>query len=120
MGNLPWLEIDREDIVGIHSLKGKSNLRWVQLPDGAEEPDPGDKFINGSVVRQAIVTDEGQEKRMVARAKITGQYPIWKQMNIVRNGTATEQKKMGAFIDAVRVWSNDTTSTLKQLEKITV
>lgn len=118
MGKLQWLEIDGDDVVGVHSTEGHSDFKWVQLSEEDEEPNPGDKFIDGKIVRVEIEMDVLQEKRMVAQHKITGQYPVWKQVNILRAGTKSEQTKMGTFVDAVRNWSNDPKSTLKQLEKI--
>ncbi|WNO10552.1 hypothetical protein [Teredinibacter sp. KSP-S5-2] len=118
MDNLYWLEIDGTDIIGVHSVKGQSDYTWVSLSEGEDMPDPGDNFIDGKVVQRQAEIDPPQEKRILAQQKIIDVYPLWKQMNILRNGTEVEQTTMGRFIDAVRTWSNNPKSTVKQLDKI--
>ncbi|WP_337881761.1 hypothetical protein [Chromobacterium haemolyticum] len=71
-----------------------------------------------------IATEKGIEPILHARARrrcetyITQFYPVWLQLNIMRAGTAEEQRKMGAFIDACRAWSNSEQPDPAELEKI--
>ena len=59
-----------------------------------------------------IMTNRGLESLIVIRAReqceahIDRYYPTYKQLNIMRTGSAEEVAKMGAFIDACRDWSN--------------
>ena len=45
-----------------------------------------------------------------AQKQIYKYYPDWKQSNTLRDGTAEQKNKMGLFIDAVRDWSNQSTT----------
>ena len=45
-----------------------------------------------------------------AQKQIYKYYPAWKQSNILRDGTAEQKNEMGLFIDAVRDWSNQSTT----------
>ena len=49
---------------------------------------------------------ELDDLRHIAGEHIRRYYPEFKQLNIMRSGTAAEQEKMTTFIDAVRAWSN--------------
>ena len=49
---------------------------------------------------------ELEDIKFIAGEYIRKYYPEYKQLNILRTGTAEEQEKMTAFIDAVRAWSN--------------
>lgn len=42
----------------------------------------------------------------IAGEHIRKYYPEYKQLNILRSGTETEQQTMNTFIDAVRAWAN--------------
>jgi hypothetical protein len=44
--------------------------------------------------------------RYIAGEYIRKYYPEYKQLNIIRSGSAAEQTLMTNFIDSVRVWSN--------------
>lgn len=47
--------------------------------------------------------------KLEAEKKITEKYPIYKQLNILRNGTIEEKTEMGNFIDDIRKKSNEKT-----------
>ena len=57
-------------------------------------------------------------KQRAANAHIEAVYPLWQQLNILREGDPKNIARMGKFIDATRRWSNRTQSTLRQLDKI--
>lgn len=57
--------------------------------------------------------------RRLCGEHIERHYPTYKQLNILRAGTAAEKTKMGAFIDACRTWSNGENPDPVALEKIT-
>lgn len=44
--------------------------------------------------------------RRLCAKHILVHYPEWKQLNLLRAGTPTEQDQMTVFIDACRAWSN--------------
>ncbi|MCS3806682.1 hypothetical protein HNO92_004291 [Chromobacterium alkanivorans] len=56
--------------------------------------------------------------RNLAKARIEAVYPLFKQINILRSGSAAEKDKMGKYIDAIRSWSNGDNPALAELEKI--
>ena len=56
--------------------------------------------------------------RNAAQDHILQYYPLWRQLNILRNGVASEIATMGAFIDAVRAWSNAATPDLAALRTL--
>lgn len=47
------------------------------------------------------------DRRALAQQQIFKYYPDWKQLDVMRRGTAAEKSKMDTFIDACRDWSND-------------
>lgn len=71
-----------------------------------------------------IATEKGLEPLAQVRARNTCEqyiqqyYPIWQQLNLMRAGTAAQQKTMGKFIDACRAWSNGESLDLHALEAI--
>lgn len=71
-----------------------------------------------------IMTKRGLESPAAVRARdlceqhIYHHYPTYKQLNIMRLGTAEEVAKMGAFIDACRAWSNGDNPDPSALEAI--
>lgn len=71
-----------------------------------------------------IVTDKGLERPVVVWARDTcaayihRHYPVHVQLNVLRTGSEDERKKMSVFIDACRTWSNQTSATSAELEKI--
>ncbi|OQS37703.1 hypothetical protein B0T45_13875 [Chromobacterium haemolyticum] len=58
------------------------------------------------------------EARMQCEAYIEQHYPLWRQMNVLRAGTAEEQARMGRFIDTCRAWSNVEQPDPTELEKL--
>lgn len=56
--------------------------------------------------------------RNMAKARIEAVYPLFKQLNILRVGSADEKGKMGKYIDAIRSWSNSEQPDPAELEKI--
>jgi hypothetical protein len=56
--------------------------------------------------------------RRAAEAKIEVVYPLYRQLNILRSGKKADSDKMGAFIDAVRAWSNSPAPDAAALEAI--
>ncbi|WP_440029168.1 hypothetical protein [Chromobacterium amazonense] len=69
-----------------------------------------------SVVVQDIPVE--QKVRNMAQNYIRVYYQEWDQLNILRKGDAKEVNKMGAFIDAVRAWSNGANSDVSTLYTI--
>lgn len=71
-----------------------------------------------------IATEKGLEPLIKVRARNTCEqyiqryYPIWQQLNLMRGGSAAQQKAMGQFIDACRAWSNGESLDLQALEAI--
>ncbi|MGR2660307.1 hypothetical protein ACUXVY_01745 [Chromobacterium haemolyticum] len=71
-----------------------------------------------------IVTEKGLERPAVVWARDTcaayihRYYPVHVQLNVLRTGSEDERKKMSAFIDACRAWSNQSSATSAELEKI--
>ncbi|WP_176394278.1 hypothetical protein [Chromobacterium violaceum] len=71
-----------------------------------------------------IVTEKGFESLIIIRARqkcearINQFYPIWMQMNILRNGSDEDRKRMGDFIDQCRNWSNGNAPVVADLEEI--
>lgn len=79
--------------------------------------DDVEKEVNSDPVLESLKQQESQ-KRSEAQDKIKQHYPLWKQINILREGNADSISRMGKFIDACRTWSNDPTAQIDQLEKI--
>lgn len=78
--------------------------------------------LEAGVPEEVIVSAEAAAHSDWARgacaAHIAKQYPAYKQLNIMRTGSAEEVGKMGAFIDACRAWSNGDNPDLAALEAI--
>ncbi len=77
----------------------------------------GVKTILGDIPRYVLDLDEftqqfdeiypdAGEARSLCAAHIERYYPIYRQFNLLRSGSEDEKRKMGAFIDACRDWSN--------------
>lgn len=47
-----------------------------------------------------------EEARNYANEYIISEYPLWKQLNILRKGTQEEKELMSTFIEKVKAWSN--------------
>lgn len=48
------------------------------------------------------------DPRQEAYNHIAQYYPLWRQLNVLREGNPVEIERMGTFIDAVRAWSDGT------------
>lgn len=59
-----------------------------------------------------------EEARRLSAAHIDQHYPLYRQLNILRSGKKADSDKMGAFIDAVRAWSNGPAPDPTALETI--
>jgi hypothetical protein len=111
-----WLEIDGETIIGIHSHKCQSELTWVNYKGGGDVK-LGDLWKNNKIVSPKIEIDE-EQIRLSASKHIARAYPVWKQLNVLREGDPKKIEKMSRFIDATRRWSNDPKAKIKGLDKI--
>ncbi len=58
------------------------------------------------------------DARRLAADRINAAYPIHRQLNTLRTGTVEGIAAMGAFIDAVRAWSNAENPQLADLDAI--
>lgn len=67
---------------------------------------------------QVTLQLEPHEAAALAGDYIERDYPQHKQLNLLRAGTAEEIARMGAFIDAVRAWSNGPAPDPSALEAI--
>ncbi|MBM2886805.1 hypothetical protein JFK97_20670 [Chromobacterium phragmitis] len=47
-----------------------------------------------------------EEAKVVCEEYILQTYPLWRQLNILREGSQDEKNKMSNFINACRSWSN--------------
>ena len=100
-----WIEVNKNKIiVGVHSHRCESKHQWIEVTDQAQ---PGDSYIDDQVVPASYQEPEHEHRRIMASQKIVEHYPTWKQINILRSGSPSEQKKMSVFIDAIRHWSNN-------------
>ena len=111
-----WLEIDGETIVGVHSHRCQSELIWIKY-EGDDEVMPGYQWKKNKIVQPKVEIDE-EQLRAAARKHISDTYPLWKQLNILREGDQKRIEKMGRFIDATRIWSNDPKAKITELKKI--
>ena len=96
-----WLEINKnKTIIAKHSHQFDSENEWVEY-DGMA--DIGDQWENGTVVARVPSDSEllATRKNKV-RKHILRKYPLWKQINILREGDTEQIKTMTAFIDACR------------------
>ena len=108
-----WLEIDGEEIIGVHSDRCDNPRLWVEY-DG--EARPGDRWQQGQVM--ARDRDTSRDRRILARARIAEMYPLWEQLNVLRSGDRGQIDRMGRFIDRVRAWSNNPGSRPEELRSI--
>ena len=53
---------------------------------------------------------DDQDRRDLCRSHIFKFYPDWKQLDVMRRGSKTDNDNMNKFIDACRDWSNDDTN----------
>lgn len=118
-----WLEIEDELVIGVHSDKCISENKWVEYDDQAT---PGDKWIDGKLIKNSETVPDSitgelsdeQIRRIMAKDKILMFYPLWKQLNILRECNIFAISKMGSFIDACRNWSNDLDQPESVLDEI--
>ncbi|WP_199154422.1 hypothetical protein [Chromobacterium sp. ASV23] len=59
-----------------------------------------------------------EEAKAVCEDYIVQVYPLWRQMNILREGTQVEKDAMSNFINACRQWSNGSSPDPFQLWRI--
>lgn len=70
---------------------------------------PSDRYviIRGQAVEAHFTSPVADwQVRDEASRRISSHYPMWRQLNILRNGTSDEVRTMGEYIDAVRDASN--------------
>lgn len=99
------------------------NLYFTEIPDKANL---GDYFINGRIFKSEHVVVENGKPRVLSSVEIDNnkrleniksikksaneiienKYPIWKQLNLLRENTL-ESQTMIKYIDSVRVFSNE-------------
>lgn len=111
-----WLEIDGETIVGVHSHRCQSELIWVKY-EGDDEVSAGWLWKDNKVVQPEMVVTK-EHLKLAAGRKITETYPIWKQLNILRDGDSKKIEKMAHFIDSVREWSDSADASMSDLDAI--
>lgn len=76
------------------------------------------KGIEQPLIDAAKAEAKQAEINAIASDYITNQYPEWKQLNVLRSGTADEKEAMSNFIDSVRDWSNSDDPQLDELHEI--
>jgi len=54
----------------------------------------------------SVFTPPTPDTNVLANNYIQLYYPIWKQLNIMRSGTAAQKKMMDTFITSVQAWAN--------------
>lgn len=91
----------KKEVIGI-SCKNDL-LRHKQVWDLNQTPPV---LLHTKSDSQVYIVWEKSEINEFAQNHIHKYYPAWKQSNILREGSTAEISKMGAFIDAVREWSN--------------
>ena len=110
---------------GLH----RDGLQLVELPDKSLSEVVGDIPPDEALwdpERQAVIRDpllvsvaESEAwRQQQARSRILQFYPLWKQLNILREGDGVTIATMGKFIDACRAWSNDPQADPDQLNQI--
>ena len=116
-----WLEIDESGtVIGIHSVQCQSDNTWEEY-DG--EAELGDQWKNGKLIRRTQPSIKSQLmnpvfRRNYAEQVITYFYPLWNQLNILRDNDPEKVERMGRFIDQVRQWSNEKRSSAKKIERL--
>ncbi|MCD4483451.1 hypothetical protein LQR31_03060 [Chromobacterium vaccinii] len=58
------------------------------------------------------------EAKTVCEEYILQAYPVWRQMNVLREGSQGEKSAMSDFINACRAWSNGPKPDPLQLSRI--
>lgn len=104
-----WLEIKKDSkvIVGIHSHFSSNENDWYEFSESmGAYPDIGDMLVDGKIVKEIIPFDSDAYKKRIAMLKIYEKYPIWKQLNILREGNLEDIKVMSDYIDTIRAESN--------------
>lgn len=74
--------------------------------------------MENPISTSAVAIMQSEYYRNLAKARIEAVYPLFKQMNVLRAGSAAEKDKMGKYIDAIRSWSNDAQPDPAELERI--
>lgn len=85
-------------------------LRHENVPREARHLIPlaeGEKLRNGHLkpkaIRPAVTTSDVKAE---AERRITERFPLWRQMNILRDGDAVQAAQMAEVIDTIRADSN--------------
>lgn len=81
------------------------------------EADARERFP-AAEVDAAVAEARTEQARLLASQKINDAYPLWRQLNVMMSGTDAERQQMGAFINAVRAWSNGDNPDPAALEAI--
>ena len=110
-----WLEIDGDLIVGVHAQCCTSLFQWIEYGGSAK---PGDRWDGENVLPRRDAVDAANAQRAAVHAHIIAVYPLWKQLNILREGNASDVATMGRFIDACRAWSNNDNVSRDKLNEI--
>lgn len=113
-----WLELsETNEVIGIHSHQTGSPNKQVEIDDSISV-DLGDSWVNGNVQQMDRTLDPVSIRQKLAADNIAKYYPIWKQLNVIRENNSEEVIKMGNFIDACRMWSNDLLRPMEEIESI--
>ncbi|BBH15226.1 hypothetical protein JD974_01095 [Chromobacterium haemolyticum] len=75
-------------------------------------------FQDGPIEIELSDAARSECARVQCAAHIEKYYPIFKQLNLLRDGDDEEKKQMSAFINACQAWSNQASGTRAELEKI--
>lgn len=105
-----WIEVDKNTgfVIGQHSGQCQSPNLWIEWTDSMGiMPNPGDYYKDGKVIRAEDMVPEKVKRQREAARQINTVYPVWKQMNIMREGDPVKIAEMSKFIDDVRAWSNE-------------
>ena len=78
-------------------------LHLKQVYDFTQNPPV---LVHTKTDEELYIEWEKSEINQFAQDHIYNYYPVWKQSNILREGSEIEILKMSTFIDAVRAWSN--------------
>ncbi|MEN3809804.1 hypothetical protein ABH309_06225 [Chromobacterium piscinae] len=74
--------------------------------------------MDNPISASAVAIMQEEYYRNLAKARIEAVYPLFRQLNILRAGSAAEKDRMSKYIDAIRSWSNSDNPAPTELEKI--
>ncbi|MCD4502054.1 hypothetical protein [Chromobacterium vaccinii] len=60
----------------------------------------------GAAAGEFTCACSADEAKTICEEYIVQSYPLWRQLNVMREGSSSERDAMSAFINACRKWSN--------------